>query len=95
MSQTTFFSQYVLSLAIWVPILAGVVVLFLGGDQKPNATRWFALGGALLAFIVTLPLYTQFDYAQGAFQFQELARWIPAFNVNYHLGVDGMARSSA
>lgn len=91
MSQATFFSQYVLSLSIWMPILAGVVVLFLGNDNKPNFTRWLALAGALLAFIVTFPLYAQFDYAQGAFQFQELARWIPAFNVNYHLGVDGIA----
>ena len=91
MSQANIFSQYVLSSSIWMPILAGVVVLFLGGDNKPNFTRWLALAGALIAFIVTFPLYTQFNYADGAFQFQELARWIPAFNVNYHLGVDGIA----
>ncbi len=91
MSSANIFSQYVLSSSIWMPILAGVVVLFLGNDNKPNFTRWLALAGALIAFVVTFPLYTQFDYAQGAFQFQELARWIPAFNVNYHLGVDGIA----
>ncbi|WP_020168799.1 MULTISPECIES: NADH-quinone oxidoreductase subunit M [Methylotenera] len=91
MSSANIFSQYVLSSSIWMPILAGVVVLLLGGDNKPNFTRWLALAGALIAFVVTFPLYTQFDYAQGAFQFQELARWIPAFNVNYHLGVDGIA----
>jgi len=91
MSSANIFSQYVLSSSIWMPIFAGVVVLFLGNDNKPNFTRWLALTGALVAFVVTFPLYTQFDYAQGAFQFQELARWIPAFNVNYHLGVDGIA----
>lgn len=91
MLQANIFSQYVLSSSIWMPILAGVVVLLLGGDNKPTFTRWLALAGALAAFIVTWPLYTQFDYTQGTFQFQEFARWIPSFNVNYHLGVDGIA----
>lgn len=91
MSSANIFSQYVLSSSIWMPILAGVVVLFLGSDSKPNFTRWLTLVGALIAFVVTFPLYTRFDYADGTFQFQELARWIPAFNVNYHLGVDGIA----
>ena len=86
-----FLNSHVLSLSIWLPILAGVVVLLLGNDNKPNFTRWLALVGGLLAFAVTLPLYTHFNYADGSFQFQELARWIPAFNVNYHLGVDGIA----
>lgn len=91
MSQANIFSQYVLSLSIWVPIFAGIVVLLLGGDKKPNFTRWLALAGGLFAFVVTFPLYSQFNYADGGFQFQEMARWIPAFNVNYHLGVDGIA----
>ncbi|MES2546539.1 MAG: NADH-quinone oxidoreductase subunit M [Pseudomonadota bacterium] len=86
-----FLNSHVLSFSIWLPILAGVVVLLLGSDNKPNFTRWLALAGSLLAFAVTLPLYTHFNYADGGFQFQELARWIPAFNVNYHLGVDGIA----
>ncbi len=86
-----FLNSHVLSFSIWLPILAGVVVLLLGSDNKPNFTRWLALAGGLLAFAVTLPLYTHFNYADGGFQFQELARWIPAFNVNYHLGVDGIA----
>lgn len=91
MSQANIFSQYVLSSSIWMPILAGVVVLLFGNDNKPNFTRWLALAGGLFAFIVTFPLYTQFNYVDGGFQFQEMARWIPAFNVNYHLGVDGIA----
>ncbi len=86
-----FLNSHVLSFSIWLPILAGVMVLLLGSDNKPNFTRWLALAFGLLAFAVTLPLYTHFNYADGGFQFQELARWIPAFNVNYHLGVDGIA----
>jgi len=83
--------SHILSLSIWVPILAGVAVLALGSDKTPNATRWIALVGGLAAFAATIPLYTHFNFAYGGFQFQEGIRWIPAFNINYHLGVDGIA----
>jgi NADH-quinone oxidoreductase subunit M len=53
--------------------------------------RWLALVGAVAGFLVTLPLYTSFDYADGGFQFQEGFAWIPSFNINYHLGADGIA----
>ena len=66
-------------------------MLMLGSDSKANFTRWLALVFSLLAFVVTLPLYTQFDFARGAFQFEEMTQWIPSFNVNYHLGIDGIA----
>jgi NADH-quinone oxidoreductase subunit M len=85
------FSNHVLSLSIWLPILAGIAVLLIGNDARPNLTRWVALAGGLLSMIVTFPLYTHFNYADGGFQFQEMAKWIPAFNVNYHLGADGIA----
>ena len=81
----------ILSLAIWVPILAGILVLFTGDDKNASAARWIALVGSLLAFAVTIPLYTQFNFTDGGFQFQEGFNWIPAFNIHYHLGVDGIA----
>ena len=83
--------SHILSLSIWVPVLAGIVVLAFGNDKTPNVTRWIALIGSLVAFAVTIPLYTHFNFADGGFQFQEGFRWIPAFNINYHLGVDGIA----
>jgi NADH-quinone oxidoreductase subunit M len=79
----------ILSLAIWVPIVAGLVVLALG-ERRP-AMRWVALGGALLGFLVTLPLYGQFDASSSAMQFVELTPWIERFHMNYHLGVDGIS----
>ena len=80
-----------LSLAIWVPILAGILVLFTGDDKNASAARWIALLGALVAFAVTVPLYTGFNFADGGFQFQEGFSWIPTFNIHYHLGADGIA----
>jgi NADH-quinone oxidoreductase subunit M len=83
--------SHILSLSIWVPIFAGILVLFTGGDHNANKARWLALAGSIAGFLVTLPLYTRFDFDYGGFQFEEGFRWIPAFNINYHLGVDGIA----
>lgn len=80
-----------LSLAIWVPIFAGILVLLTGDDKNASSARWIALLGALVAFAVTIPLYTGFNIADGGFQFQEGYSWIPTFNIHYHLGADGIA----
>lgn len=85
------FASHILSFSIWTPILAGILVLFTGGDQNANRARWIALVGSIISFLVTLPLYLWFDFSYGGFQFQEGFQWIPAFNINYHLGVDGIA----
>jgi NADH-quinone oxidoreductase subunit M len=81
----------ILSLAIWIPILAGLVVLAAGGDPRAPLQRWIALAGAALGFLVTIPLYTQFDLRSAGFQFQEKWLWIDTFNIHYHLGVDGIS----
>src|SRR5512143_1503545 len=80
-----------LSLVIWVPILAGVIVLATGSDRNAALARWLSLAGALLGLIVAIPLATGFDTKTSAMQFVEMAAWIPAFNVHYHLGVDGIS----
>lgn len=86
-----YFLAHILSFAIWTPIMAGILVLATANAKTPNATRWLSLIGSVIAFLVTLPLYTEFNFANGGFQFQEGFSWIPAFNINYHLGVDGIA----
>jgi len=80
-----------LSLAIWVPIGAALLVLALGGDRNAPLQRVIALAGALAGFAVTLPLYAGFDTGSAQMQFVELAPWIRQFNVDYHLGVDGIS----
>ena len=80
-----------LSLAIWIPIVFGVLLLAIGRDEQAGAARWIALIGALLGFLVTIPLITGFDASTAAMQFTEKAAWIDRFNVNYHLGVDGIS----
>ncbi|HYG55890.1 MAG TPA: NADH-quinone oxidoreductase subunit M [Burkholderiales bacterium] len=81
----------ILSLAIWIPIAAGLLVLTVGGDQRAPLQRWIALVGAVLGFLVTIPLWAGFNLGTPAMQFVELTPWIERFNVNYHLGVDGIS----
>ncbi len=80
-----------LSLAIWTPIAFGVVLLAIGRDDQARVVRWFALIGALISFLITLPLYSGFQLGTSAMQFVEKAPWIERFNVNYHLGLDGIS----
>ncbi len=79
-----------LSLAIWVPIVAGLIVVAVG-DRNIREARWISLLGATVGFLVTIPLVTGFQTGTSAMQFVELNPWIPRFNVNYHLGVDGIS----
>jgi len=81
----------ILSCAIWVPILFGILVLCTGDDRRAELARWIALLGSIVAFAVTVPLYTSMDLSYAGFQFEEGLNWIPAFNIHYHLGVDGFA----
>ncbi|HSV51509.1 MAG TPA: NADH-quinone oxidoreductase subunit M [Burkholderiaceae bacterium] len=80
-----------LSLAIWTPIFFGIVLLALGRDDQARVVRWIALIGAIVSLLVTLPLYSGFQLGTSAMQFVEKAVWIDRFNVNYHLGVDGIS----
>ena len=80
-----------LTLSIFVPIVAGLLVLLLGRDDRPGLTRWLSLAGAVLGFLVTLPLYVGFNNNTADMQFVEKSPWIETFAVNYHLGIDGIS----
>ena len=85
------YSLPLLSLAIWLPIVFGVAVLCTGSDKNAPTARLLALVGAILSFAVTLPIYTGFSTELSGFQYMQKLEWIPALNVNYHLGIDGIS----
>ena len=85
------FGYPLLSVAIWLPILFGVLVLATGNDSNARLARVIALVGGILGFLVTIPLYTGFDRMTSAMQFVEMKDWIARFNIHYHLGVDGIS----
>ncbi len=80
-----------LSLAIWLPVVFGALILFIGRDDKPGMTRWLSLAGAIASFLVTIPLIQNFDNAAHGMQFVESAPWIGQFNIFYALAVDGLS----
>ena len=80
-----------LSLAIWLPILFGVLVLAIGRDSRAGMVRVLSLFGAIVSLLPTLPLITHFDKAAHGVQFAEKAAWIERFNIFYSLGIDGLS----
>ncbi len=80
-----------LTLSIFVPIVFGLLVMLIGRDENPQPARVLALVGAIIGFLVTIPLYTGFNPNTAEMQFVEYSHWIESFNINYHLGIDGIS----
>lgn len=80
-----------LSLAIFTPIVFGLLVLVLGRDRNPNFSRVLALIGSIAGLLVTIPLITGFDSTTAQMQFVENTPWVAAFGIFYHLGIDGIS----
>ena len=78
-----------LSFVVWLPVVGGIAVLALG--DRGALTRNVALLVSIVAFVASVPLFTQFDAGTAAMQFSERVEWIAAWNVWYHLGVDGFS----
>ena len=79
-----------LSLLIWIPIFSGFLLLLLG-DKNPGTSKLIALVASLITLAFCLPLYQGFEIGTAAMQFTEQLAWIPSLNINYALGVDGIA----
>ncbi len=79
-----------LSLLIWLPMMGGMVVMFLR-DERQALARWLSLLVTVVVFLLSLQLWAGFDNQTAAMQFVEQAQWVPAIQANYHLGVDGIA----
>jgi NADH-quinone oxidoreductase subunit M len=82
-----------LSLSIFLP-LAGVLAMLAvanGDGRRDGYMRWVALGTSLVTFAATLALWYGFDPLGAEYQFVERVAWIPAFGIDYYLGVDGIS----
>jgi NADH-quinone oxidoreductase subunit M len=84
-------NSHILSLAIWLPILFGLLVLAIGRDSNPGVTRFISLVGSLASLFVTFPIVINFVNAWHGMQFTQKFSWIEHFNINYSLGIDGIA----
>ena len=80
-----------LSLVIWTPIIGGLLMLAFAKKDNAANTRFIALAISILTLLLSIPLYTDFNTATAVMQFSEKTPWISSFNINYHLGVDGIS----
>ncbi len=80
-----------LSVLIWLPVLAGALVLATGDDRRAETARKLALGFSIVIFLLSIPLYTGFDPTTARMQFVEHYRWIEPFNIFYSIGIDGIS----
>ena len=80
-----------LSLVIWTPIAGGLWVLLASGDRGGPTVRGVALAVSLATFVLSIFLWIGFDPTTYEMQFVERTAWIPAFDIHYHLGVDGIS----
>ena len=90
------FSQYLLSILIWLPIAGGLLALVIGdeGDvrsSRATTMRIVTLAMSVVTFIISIGLYKWFDNATASMQFVERVSWIPALDVWYYLGIDGLS----
>src|SRR3990170_7593714 len=80
---------YILSAIVFLPILAGAVLLFLP-PQNHRLIYRVALGVGLTAFLLSLVVYFSFAADGPRYQFVEKYDWLPALGISYHVGVDGI-----
>ncbi len=82
-----------LSLITWLPLVGGLVILSVRGDEATVASnaRWTALWTSLIVLVLSLVLWVKFDPSEGGFQFVESVSWLPEYQVGYKMGVDGIS----
>ena len=85
-----------LSILIWLPVIGGIALLVIGdggdaGSSRAGVMRIAALAVSLITFLLSIGLYTGFDAAAADMQFVERHAWIPALNIDYYLGIDGLS----
>ena len=83
----------VLSLVIFLPIVGAIFILTIRGEDEVVArnARNVALWTSVITFVLSLFIWINFEPSRADFQFEERLDWMPAFNISYHLGVDGIS----
>jgi NADH-quinone oxidoreductase subunit M len=83
----------ILSLTTFLPLVGAVFILMIRGEPDVVArnARNTALWTSVITFVLSLFIWFNFDSAQSGFQMVERVEWIPAFNIGYHMGVDGIS----
>src|SRR5215212_1875956 len=83
----------ILSLLVALPLAAAVLLLLIPNrdGSRDGFVRQVALVASLAVFGLTLLLWARFDASSAEFQMVERVSWIPAFGIDYYVGVDGIS----
>ncbi|WP_339044884.1 NADH-quinone oxidoreductase subunit M [Candidatus Zinderia endosymbiont of Aphrophora alni] len=82
---------HILSFSIWLPILCGIFLILINNYKNNEIKKYISLISAIISFIPTLLIIYFFKNSEKNFQFSEKIHWIKCFNINYHLGIDGIS----
>jgi NADH-quinone oxidoreductase subunit M len=84
-----------LSLCTFLPLVGVAFIMMASGEAEVVArnARNIALSTSIIVFLLSLVLWVDFDSSTAAFQFVENVRWIKigGFEINYHMGIDGIS----
>lgn len=80
----------ILSVIIFTPIVAGLLILLMPGERKAEI-RVTALAAATFALLLSIWVYFTYDMQVGGYQFIEKYDWLPFLGISYHVGIDGMS----
>lgn len=86
-----FYHIPLLSCLIWLPVVGAIFVILSHNHIGVRCARYLALAVSLAMLLLCIPLYTHFNTTTAVMQFQEHYAWIPYFQINYDLGVDGIS----
>jgi len=83
----------ILSLTTFLPLVGALAILLIRGepDQVARNARAVALWTSLITFVISLFILFKFDPSNPEFQLVEQVAWMPAFNIAYVKGVDGIS----
>jgi NADH-quinone oxidoreductase subunit M len=84
------FENHILSWITLFPLLGMAVIAFLPKDRH-NWIRWTAVAATTPPLLWAWQIFSRFDRGTAEMQFVERADWIPAFNIQYFLGIDGVS----
>src|ERR1051325_2661548 len=80
----------ILTCMTFIPILGAIVILCLPRDAH-NLVKWTGVAATVPPLLMAIWLFVDFDRSQAGFQYVRQTPWIPSFNIDYHVGVDGLS----
>jgi len=83
----------ILSLITFLPLVGVFFCLVVNGPKEAvdRNCRSAALLTSVVTFLISLLLWARFDATKAGFQFEEKLDWVPALNIGYHMGIDGIS----